>query len=64
MNYLPMQNLVNIVDRMSGVVIVPVIEPRWWSVSRRSCAMKSPDRPICSPSIVCDNESDASLSAW
>ena len=64
MNYLPMQKFWKMEVRRSVVVMVPVMAERWWMVSRRSWAMKSPDRPICSPSIVCDNESDASLSAW
>ena len=61
--YLPMQKREKISPRMSWVVMVPVISPRWWRVSRTSCAMKSPDMPIFIPSMARDIDSPARVSA-
>ena len=50
--YLPMQKRLKIVPRIWSVVISPVIEDRWWIVSRMSCATKSPEMPERKPSMA------------
>ncbi len=40
-----MQKEEKMVERISGVVMVPVISPRWWMAARRSRATKSSGRP-------------------
>ena len=47
--YLPMQKREKMVERMSVVVMAPVMVPRWCMVSRTSWAMKSPEMPPASP---------------
>ena len=49
--------------RRSVVVMVPVMAERWWMVSRRSWAMKSPERFARRPSRTRANDSAASVRA-
>ena len=57
-----MQNLEKMVWRMSEVVMVPVMVERWWRVSRRSCAMKSPESEALMPSMARVSDASASTS--
>lgn len=47
------------VERMSGVVMSPVMVERWWMVSRTSWAMRSAGRVVWRPSITRRSESEA-----
>ena len=38
--------------RRSGVVMAPVMAPRWWRASRMSWAMKSAERVVCRDSAA------------
>lgn len=44
-SYLPMQKFIKMFWRISGVVMVPVIEERWWMACRRSWAARSVGMP-------------------
>ena len=61
--YFPMQKFLKIEWRRSVVVMVPVMVPRWWIVSRRSWAMKSPEMPAAIPWSTLWSESPAWTSA-
>ena len=58
-----MQKRVKMEERMSGVVIWPVIDARWWRVSRRSWAMRSPGRFVLRPSMTRDMACEAQVRA-
>jgi hypothetical protein len=58
-----MQKREKMVARMSGVVMAPVMEERWWMVSRMSWAMRSAARVVVRPEIARRNESAAAVSA-
>ena len=61
--HLPMQKRPNIVVRISCEVMVPVMVPRWKIVSRRSWAIRSPERFASRASITRAEESAALASA-
>ncbi len=61
--HFPMQKREKMVARMSGVVMAPVMEERWWRVSRTSWAMRSAARVVVRPEITRRNESAAAVSA-
>ena len=59
-----MQKREKMVARMSGVVMVPVMEERWWRVSRTSWATRSPERLARRPPITRCRDADAASRVW
>ncbi len=59
-----MQKRVKMVVRISGVVIWPRMEERWWMVWRRSMAMRSPVWLVFRPWITWAIDAEAFFRAW
>ena len=55
--YLPMQKFEKMFERISGVVIAPVISPMCVNVVRRSAAIRSVGSPLSMESIMLDSDS-------
>ena len=49
-HHFPTQKFLKMVPSTSSVVTSPpVISAKWWRHSRKSCATKSPESPVCKP---------------